>query len=103
MDKEYDARQAELESMRRDNPKMMTADGHEIVDGMAVWDYNLDPGYVDLKSIHKWDTDGWFDVVDSEGRKVSLMNAERVCVRHPFSGILAANELDARKGNIDNG
>jgi hypothetical protein len=95
---DYDKRQTELESMRKANPKMTTADGYEIVDRLPVWDYNLEPGYVDLSSIHKWDTDHWFNVVDSEGKKLSLMNAERVCVRHPFTGRKAEDELRLLEG-----
>jgi hypothetical protein len=58
-----------------------TADGVEIVNGMRVWDYNLNAGTVDLSRL---DDMGWFDVVtDHNGR--SYMNAERVCVRHPFT------------------
>lgn len=60
---------------------MKTADGVEITDGMRVWDYNLDRGVVDLS---RMGTDGWFDVrTDTGGR--SFMNAERICVRHPFT------------------
>lgn len=61
---------------------MRTADGHEITDGMRVWDYNLDRGTVDLSRL---DSQGWFDVV-TDDRGKSYMNAERVCVRHPFTG-----------------
>lgn len=64
---------------------MRTADGVEIVDGMRVWDYNLDAGVVDLSRL---DSGGWFDVkTDGGGR--SYMNAERVCVRHPFTRVEA--------------
>lgn len=60
---------------------MRTADGVEITDGLRVWDYNLRRGTVDLSRLG---TDGWFHVQTDEGG-CSLMNAERVCVRHPFT------------------
>lgn len=67
---------------------MRTADGVLIVDGMRVWDYNLDAGVVDLSNarfmMQYVPFDGWFNVrLDNGGR--SLMNAERVAVRHPMS------------------
>lgn len=61
---------------------MLTADGHQLVDGMRVWDYNLYAGVVDLSSLGN---DGWFDVACDNGQ-CTLMNAVRVCVRHPFTG-----------------
>lgn len=61
---------------------MSTADGIPIIDGMRVWDYNLRAGTVDLTRL---DSDGWFYVKTDDGGS-SLMNAERVCVRHPFTG-----------------
>jgi len=71
--------------------KGFTSDRVEITDGLAVWDYNLDPGYVALSQLG---SDGWFNVVRNPGdRNGSLMNAERVCVRHPYSGQLAFEAL----------
>lgn len=73
------------------NFKARTADGFEIKDGMAVWDYNLDPGYVSLKLLGD---DGWFEVVKNQGdRRGTLMNYERVYVRHPSTGKLASDAL----------
>lgn len=60
---------------------MKTADGYEITNGMRVWDYNLRRGVVDLTTL---DSDGWFHV-HNDGGGQSLMNWERVCVRHPFT------------------
>jgi hypothetical protein len=59
---------------------MTTADGVEITHGMRVWDYDLRKGTVDLSTLR----DGWFYVNGDNGGR-SLMNAERVCVRHPFT------------------
>lgn len=67
-----------------------TADGVKITDGMAVWDYNLRPGFVNLKRLAE---DGWFEVCAPGEERGSMMNAERVCVRHPSSGDLAGNIL----------
>lgn len=60
---------------------METSDGVEIVNGLRVWDYNLETGVVDLTHL---DSGGWFDVVLDGGGK-SYMNAERVCTRHPYT------------------
>lgn len=71
-----------------DIDNMRTADGVPIVDGMRVWDYDLNRGTVDLSNA-RWmlaygPFSGWFDVrLDNGGR--SLMNAERVAVRHPMT------------------
>lgn len=61
---------------------MVTSDGVTITDGMRVWDYNLRAGTVDLSRL---DSQGWFNVKTDNG-DTSYMNAERVCVRHPFTG-----------------
>jgi hypothetical protein len=58
-----------------------TADGVPLTDKMRVWDYNLETGTVDLSTI---DSGGWFDV-HLDGGGTSYMNAERVCVAHPFT------------------
>lgn len=67
-----------------------TADGHAIREGMAVWDYNLDPGTVTLKRLGD---DGWFEVCKSGQNRGTSMNAERVCVRHPVTRQLASDAL----------
>lgn len=91
---EYDARQTKLERIRSwIGEGKCTADGVEITDGLPVWDYNLRPGYVDLMSLG---SDGWFDVRDAEGHKLSLMNAARVCVRHPHTGATAKSVLEMK-------
>lgn len=71
-----------------DLDRMRTADGVLITDGLRVWDYDLNRGVVDLSNarfmVKYAPSDGWFNVrLDAGGR--SLMNAERVCVRHPFT------------------
>jgi hypothetical protein len=71
-----------------DLDSMRTADGVPIVDGLRVWDYNLDRGVVDLSNARRMvqyvPSDGWFDVRLDGGGK-SLMNAERVVTRHPVT------------------
>lgn len=76
-----------------ENFKAFTADNVEITDGMAVWDYNLRPGFVSLKYLSD---DGWFSVCAPGEVRASTMNAERVWTRHPRTGDLASNVL---KGN----
>jgi hypothetical protein len=74
-----------------------TIDGHEIVDGLRVWDYDLKPGTIDLQSSEPHEevnqNDGskelWFDVrpdnhPNPNARK--MMSAKRVWVRHPTTG-----------------
>lgn len=66
--------------------KLYTADGVEIIDGLIVWDYNLDRGAVNLS--RGWtepNGDRWFHV-NLFGGGHSLMNGERVRRRHPFTG-----------------
>lgn len=70
-----------------------TADGHAITDLLPVWDYNLEPGYVNLKRLGD---DGWFEVVAKGRERGSMMNAERVCVRHPRTGQLASDALKGK-------
>lgn len=68
---------------------MRTADGVPIVDGMRVWDYNLDRGVVDLSEGRRrigygLPFTGWFDVrLDGGGR--SWVDASRVATRHPMT------------------
>lgn len=67
-----------------------TADGYPITDGMAVWDYNLERGYVRLADAFEDGGPGgpvWFLVVPTpDARLGHSMNGERVCIRHPFTG-----------------
>lgn len=70
--------------------KQCTADGVTITDGMVVWDYNLEAGYVSLARLGD---DGWFEVCKPGQNRGSLMNNVRVCVRHPFSAQLASDAL----------
>jgi len=67
-----------------------TSDGHPITHGLAVWDYNVKPGLVSLDQLGD---DGWFEVVGKGQTRGSLMNSERVCVRHPYTGQLASDAL----------
>lgn len=60
-----------------------------ITDGMAVWDYNLNPGRVVLSSV---DQDGWF-YVDTANAGRSLMNGDRVWTVHPITGASAESTL----------
>ncbi|WP_460866590.1 ubiquitin family protein [Nocardioides pakistanensis] len=70
-------------------PLLRTADGVEIVDGLAVWDYDLGRGTVRLprdgyNGVDSPTWDGWFDVVGDDGAR-TLMNGERVVTRHPVT------------------
>jgi hypothetical protein len=74
-------------------PKMKTADGYLITDGMSVWDYDLERVTVDLARFNisnymkEPDPLGqyWFDVKTESG-DVKIMSDTRVCVIHPFTG-----------------
>ena len=70
-----------------------TADGVPITDGMAVWDYNLDAGFVSLA--HLGD-DGWFEVCRPGQNRGTSMNADRVCVRHPSTYQTASDALKGK-------
>ncbi len=65
-----------------------TIDGHQIVDGLRVWDYNLDRSIVDVAASRAeseyWN--GWFEMRSPEGKRRSSMNGERMWVRHPTTG-----------------
>ena len=73
---------------------LRTLDHVQITDGLAVWDYNLDRGFVRLDFDREGDYaiggpkwDGWFEVVAAPGDRLgSLMNGERVWTRHPSTG-----------------
>lgn len=72
------------------NFKGFTADGHRIVDALEVWDYNLEPGIVNLSRLSD---DGWFEVRKPGSHRGVAMNAERVSLRHPTTGQLASDAL----------
>jgi hypothetical protein len=75
-----------------------TLDGHPIVQGMRVWDYDLNAGWIDLSGTepHDWhkvhyqsdEKSLWFDVIRDKGGR-SMMNAQRVWVLHPFDRVKA--------------
>jgi len=71
-----------------------TANGVQITDGLAVWDYDLRAGRVDfhLSRVTSPHFDGWFTVVHQGGGR-SLMNGERLTTRHPFTGQPASDAL----------
>lgn len=72
-----------------------TLDGYPIEQGLRVWDYDLQPGSIDLSDTESYDWQKcccgrcpngrtlWFHVDHGDGRR-SLMNSERVWVIHPF-------------------
>lgn len=76
------------------NFKARTADGVEITDGLAVWDYDLRPGYVNLKRLSD---DGWFEVCQHGSSRGSMMDAERVVTRHPSTHQLACDALSLKE------
>jgi hypothetical protein len=72
-----------------DPEPIYTADGVRLVDGMAVWDYDLNPVTIDL-STAKAEYDGtvWFYT-----SRHSLMDGSRVVTRHPTTGQPASEAL----------
>jgi hypothetical protein len=75
-----------------DDAKWRTANGMRIVDGLRVWDYDLQAGTVDLAKtfgsyfqpgVSHWD--GWFYVLVDGDKRHSLMNGERMTTVHPFT------------------
>lgn len=83
--------QGELDNMLRAKLYMLmpdrTSDGIEVVDGLRVWDYNMDVGAVDFSTTREIGSewfDGWYDVKLDKGGK-SFMNGERLRTVHPFN------------------
>src|SRR5262245_39851174 len=76
----YELLKAEGYNTYLEDVTVVTADGHTLTNGLKVWDYDLNRGTVMLTTM---DSQGWFYVQTDKGR--SLMNWERVCVRHPFT------------------
>ena len=66
----------------------VTLDGQPIVDGLRVWDYNLDIAIVDVPASRTdgqyWD--GWFEMRTEDGKRSSSMNGQRMWVYHPTTG-----------------
>jgi hypothetical protein len=96
-----------------------TLDGHPITHGLAVWDYDLKAGYINLGGCREYDWQKcccgrcpngrtlWFhvvaappptladiDAIEAAGGYYhptgSLMNSERVWVVHPFTKVRAS-------------
>lgn len=74
-----------------------TADRKVITDGLAVWDYNLNPGRVIMSTM---DGDGWFNVLTADGDR-SLMNGERVTTVHPSTRQTATDALAEDTAPLD--
>lgn len=68
--------------MRENDPRMVTADGVQITDGLIVLDYDYEVTRIDFSNPRSnfeskyWD--GWFYCANG-----SLMNGERVTTRDP--------------------
>lgn len=80
---------------RRSDGVLTNDNGVDIVNGLRVWDYDLEPGTVVIDAneqshpdydFHKY-WDGWFHVYTDDGRR-KLMNGSRLWVRHPHTGEL---------------
>lgn len=92
--KVYDATTNEF---RKEERTVRTLDGVEIVDGLRVWDYDLQRGVVEFDddlNIPDVDQSGqvWFHVdrdPDNELAGIKLMSDTRVWRRHPHTGELA--------------
>jgi hypothetical protein len=73
--------------------RYLTADGVEITEGLAVWNYDLRLSTVRIagtwadpeNEFHKY-WDGWFDMQSVTGERMSSMNGERMSTVHPFTG-----------------
>lgn len=83
----------EMSTVEKQGQAGKTADGVQIADGLVVWTNEMAVGRVDLGRMRTF-SDGWFDVVYADGKRV-LMNGERVATR--FQGRSAekvhANDL----------
>lgn len=77
-----------------------TVDGVEIVDGLLVWDYDLDLSRVSFADTtgmdSTWGFDGWFTLRTVDGGNRKLMNGERMVTRHPVTHQLAADAARLR-------
>jgi len=64
-----------------------TKDGVEIVVGLRVWDYDLEPGTVSGSAVVRHGVE-WFPVL-KDGRSVaSSFDGSRLWVRHPYDRVL---------------
>lgn len=66
------------------DPRLVTADGVKIIEGLRVWDHDLNKGVIDLEGIDSRYWDGWFHVKTDDGER-PLVNSERVFTRNPFT------------------
>lgn len=82
----------------RDALVLRASSGERITQGMAVYDYDLNLGTVDLGDL---DSDGWFHVVAVDGGRRSLMNGVRVTTRHPSTRMLAADAVAALARSVN--
>lgn len=82
----------------RDALVLRASSGERITQGMAVYDYDLNLGTVDLGDL---DSDGWFHVVAVDGGRRSLMNGARVTTRHPSTRMLAADAVAALARSVN--
>lgn len=82
-------------------PTNRTADGATIVEGMPVWDNNLD--LVLVGTPDRYD-EGWYNTLTPAGDNAGMANGERMAARHPFTGRTAADahaELTATTALVD--
>lgn len=77
--------------------KYVTADGIEIVDGLVVWDYDMDLSRVSFADTtgmdSAWGFDGWFGLLTVSEGQLKLMNGVRMTTVHPFTGQRAADAV----------
>ena len=78
---------------RRFDGTLTNDNGIDVVNGMRVWDYDLEPGTVVIDERARPDHehhkfwDGWFHVLTDTGNR-KLMNGPRMWVHHPHTGEL---------------
>ena len=67
-----------------------TLDGVRIVEGLRVWDYNLNRAVVGKPLPHGNPAERtWYDMKTVEGQRSSMMDGSRMWVKHPFDGDIA--------------
>jgi len=111
--KSFDAQYALDNHVAQTHTTVKSADGHNLHNGLAVWDYDLKLGTVNLNNAHFDGTSHdpervWFDVEHpkmpgdlSSHPHSSLMNGERVVLRHPTTRQLADEALNELKAKMD--
>jgi hypothetical protein len=68
-------------------PPDRTIDGHEVVPGLRVWDYDLRRAVVVGPQPYRNPNEAqWYDMARPDGSRATMMDAKRMWVRHPSTG-----------------